>query len=81
MKKCITFLLCCVLLLTLCPTLTVSAQTDNIEIPFELKWDDGNDADGIRPTSIEVKLYAYSGTFDSTTAALLDTQTVTPTGW
>lgn len=82
MKKCITFLLCCVLLLTLCPTISASAQADNIEIPFELKWVDGDNADGIRPTSVKVELYAYSGAaFDEGTPTLLDTKTVTSPAW
>ena len=82
MKKCITFLLCCVLLLTLCPTISASAQADNIEIPFELKWVDGDNADGIRPTSVKVELYAYSGAaFDEGTSTPLDTKTVTSTDW
>ena len=82
MKKLFAFLLCCVLFLALCLPLSVSAQNDNnIEIPFTLNWVDGDNADALRPDSVAVKLYAYSGAFDSTTAALLDTRTVTPTGW
>ena len=82
MKKLFAFLLCCVLFLTLCPPLSVSAQNDNnIEIPFTLNWVDGDNADALRPGSVAVKLYAYSGTFDSTTETPLDTKTVTPTGW
>lgn len=82
MKKCITFLLCCVLLLTLCPTISASAKPANIDIPFTLNWDDSDNADNIRPDSVKVQLYAYSGqTFDKRIATLLDTKTVTSTEW
>lgn len=82
MKKCITFLLCCVLLLTLCPTISASAKPANIDIPFTLNWDDSDNADNIRPDSVKVELYAYSGqTFDKRIATLLDTKTVTSTEW
>lgn len=54
----------------------------SIRIPFTKLWDGSGDSEATRPASITISLYKYLGTFDISTAALVETKTLSAaSGW
>ena len=54
----------------------------SIRIPFTKLWDGSGDSEATRPASITISLYKYPGTFDISTAALVETKTLSAaSGW
>ena len=63
------------------PSLTPPPQEDLVDIPVAKVWDDYNDASGLRPDSIMVRLYQDGHEVDSRALTAANNWSVTFQGW
>lgn len=60
--------------------ITNSSKTDTTQLKVKKIWDDGNDADGVRPSSIKVQLYYKSNNNDGVPYLTEETLTANNSG-